>query len=913
MFKKKNVSLCLAVLLFLHSSLAFSSITPPSDIISKQIQKLENIVLKNEEDLDQYLKLLTTFLSEVNNLLLKEKKSSIESTRNFDLKEYQESLKGLKSLASKKNRSLNKIKFSQKVFIKKYKEPHKKTLWEKTYDFLTSPVGAFLTVTLTVGTAWIFYDHIYNFFNNILGEKKNSSNPNHNNKESHNENDPDHFLEISNLEDKDQFILQEWSVKLIEKSLTENNREILFKGRNKFGYTSLMWTSSYGHLHLVLKILELREADHTFVNSKCSLGRTAFILAAFKGHTKILEAFLNHHTMNPKTFNAQDWNGNTAIIWATYFDNAESLQLLANSKHMLAYGLTLKNNHGKDALTIAVEEQIARSVKYLLASKHMSIRAMKGDPLKKSLAPFFIAMRMGNLEIVKEFYKFLNKKEFLAITETKQDAFMIAAQYGHHDIVRFLGKKYNKDYDYSTFLGKTDMYGRTALSYAAEHGHLRVVQEMIRMPSFNIYPVTLPSKKFQRTPLMYAVLNKRIEVVKELLKYMKIKHLYPQDDKGNTAFMLAVSSGDLELVKTFLNDHYMDEKLFNMQSYRDRGKETALMQAIEMVSGRNFSKRMKIVELLINSKFMNEKSLVLQNQKGHTVLHLLASLKLPKIIEKMFQKFGYHQDFLKVTRSNETLPMFLIDINEQHKKSVSTKIILKLLENNKAYNETLYTKYPNGENLLFKAIKYGNLEIISYIMDILNKYSTTKEKNYFANIDNRGHTLLMHTAMVNPHNSSSLLTNPNHFVEIASMIIASNFMTYKLFNKQDSLGYSALLWAVENNNNKMIRLLLSSKYMDLAGLNLKSLEGYYGAKERAVQRGFTIMATLIETCELFLMKLQNQGWNKALVEEAISFYQNEEILLLNKKDSRGLTALMWAKSSWHLKIANKISEVMAGL
>jgi ankyrin repeat protein len=102
---------------------------------------------------------------------------------------------------------------------------------------------------------------------------------------------------------------------------------------------------------------------------------------------------------------------------------------------------------------------------------------------------------------------------------------------------------------------KDDTYGRSAISWAAGNGFDVVVELLTKGINRRLKGIKLPFRKkaqvdsvdrYDRTPLVYAVLNGHVAVVKRLLKAGA--RIDVADDIGGTALSYAVCSGLLTLL-----------------------------------------------------------------------------------------------------------------------------------------------------------------------------------------------------------------------------------------------------------------------------------------------------------------------------------------------------------------------------
>ncbi|KAF3221101.1 hypothetical protein TWF106_006426 [Orbilia oligospora] len=139
---------------------------------------------------------------------------------------------------------------------------------------------------------------------------------------------------------------------------------------------------------------------------------------------------------------------------------------------------------------------------------------------------------------------------------------MVASYFGLAAVVRLLlGSSSSIDLN-----SRDDRYGRSALSWAAGNGFDAVIKHLLKGPLWK--GIWLPFRgavlvdsmdKYHRTPLVYAVLNRQVTVVKQLLGAGARVDL--KDDVGGTPLSYAICSGQDEIIKLlFKNRTNADSK-----------------------------------------------------------------------------------------------------------------------------------------------------------------------------------------------------------------------------------------------------------------------------------------------------------------------------------------------------------------
>ncbi|RHZ24524.1 hypothetical protein DYB37_003308 [Aphanomyces astaci] len=96
--------------------------------------------------------------------------------------------------------------------------------------------------------------------------------------------------------------------------------------RNQSGQTALHYAAFYGHLEVVLALVE-----HGIpLNLKDKFGRTPHIAAALNGHLDVVK-FLVEEWVQPIDINSIDENGKNAMHWAAGSGHLSTLRILAES------------------------------------------------------------------------------------------------------------------------------------------------------------------------------------------------------------------------------------------------------------------------------------------------------------------------------------------------------------------------------------------------------------------------------------------------------------------------------------------------------------------------------------------------------------------------------------------------------
>ena len=115
-----------------------------------------------------------------------------------------------------------------------------------------------------------------------------------------------------------------------------------------------------------------------------------------------------------------------------------------------------------------------------------------------------------------------------------------------------------------------DSNGKTALMYAAMNRQVEIVENLLRVDNINVNDKDNSGK----TALMYAAINCQVKIVNDFLNVESI-NVNIQDNSGKTALMYAANNCQVEIVKNLLR---VDNINVNIQ---DNSYKTALFFAVE--------------------------------------------------------------------------------------------------------------------------------------------------------------------------------------------------------------------------------------------------------------------------------------------------------------------------------------------
>jgi len=300
-------------------------------------------------------------------------------------------------------------------------------------------------------------------------------------------------------------------------------------------------------------------------------------------------------------------------------------------------------------------------------------------------------------------------------------------------------------------------------------------------------------------------------------------------ENAETALIKAIVFGKTELVALLI------EKRINLD-IQDENSKTALMLAIE--KGNN-----QIAKLLINSDDIN---LNKQDKEGFTALMLAAGYGNQEIAKLLIDKKA---NLKKQDKDKRTALMLAAGYGNQE---IAKLLINELIEKQEIteLNKPLDIK---DNTLLLWLIKNGEINIAEKLIKIRG-IDLDKQDNSHKD------TALMYAAY-------------KGYTDIVKLLIENRAN----LNIQDENGLTALMWAIEKENNEIAKLLINSDNIDLNKQDKNSL-----------------------TALMWAIEKENNEIAKLLI--------NSDGIDLNKQDKQALTALMWALGKGNNEIAKLLID-----
>ncbi|KAJ5738251.1 Mg2+ transporter protein CorA-like/Zinc transport protein ZntB [Penicillium malachiteum] len=455
----------------------------------------------------------------------------------------------------------------------------------------------------------------------------------------------------------------------------------MMKPRDESGDSAFTLACYFGHLPVVKELIAntpevLKEADND--------GRTGLLCAAWNDKLEIVQYLINDKDAK---FDDQDESGFTVLHLASHRGNVGMVKSILQKSTSL---LEITSVYGQTPLLSAAEESKPAVAQILLQNG----ADIKHQNNQKDTA-LHIASRDGSTELARALIE--SSKDPLEIRNAShQTPLLTAVTNKHYDIVDILlGAGAN--------INAQDDNGRTALSFAAEHGNQSLVKTLVGEKKA-ILDIQDNSTK---TALLLAVENGSPEIVSFLLQAAENKQrdavnlllksgadLWTKDEDAWTVFHYAARSGDLEIVQELLTQNPSFSK-----------EQNNLGQTGLVIAANNLQS--SVVDFLFNHENENH-----SEDEGFAVLTYAITeghLDLTKSILQRFSRLA--------SRKNESgdVPLFTAI------KSKELDVIEYIL----TVNVDLGIKDGRGSNLLHCATKNGLLDTMKFLLtqkpDLINE------------------------------------------------------------------------------------------------------------------------------------------------------------------------------------------------
>ena len=599
-----------------------------------------------------------------------------------------------------------------------------------------------------------------------------------------------------------------------------------------------------------------------------------------------------------------------ALIKAVSVEDKKIVELVL--KHDSLPSFINKISKNGTALSIAVKLKNIDIVKILL-----SISGIEPSINIDGETPLITAFSLFDIDIINLFFDFYGENIQAQIWQVNcalkmvlNELYFNYAKYGSSasSVIQKILEVKNIDYNYH-------INNYNLLTYACQTNQKDIAEKLLNFDDIN---TNIISNKHGITPLMFAVENNNLEMIKLLIQSGKVD-INLRNYKNQTALTIAVQNQLSEIVDFIINDNSFDPKKSNIDyafflSTKKISKQLISIQDLNVnyinndVDSNIYSKeeigfngfgssgiipfRYNSSEFGLSNINKNNKTSAWGNNisnswetpsnKSNREIAPLESTLINAINAYENEKAEmiiHHQSF-DPNISQITAAIF----TAAAKKNVKIfNVLLPLINND------VNIRFQNDETLLVFSSRYGSYDIIKEIIKNPNFDSTKSEINAafvqllpkFSLWTNMLDFLLEHDKN-HLINFSQLLPNGKSYFTVDSLNKTYNIgsvVSYLLShgadpNLPDRFGLYPLQFAIESNNYAFAAALLDSKEIDLSKkINFSEKYDKY------------VLTNVTSTYLHLAIKVKNQIFKKI-----IGFNQID----INTPDSRGETPLMTA-------------------
>ncbi|KWX13764.1 hypothetical protein QR46_2215 [Giardia duodenalis assemblage B] len=609
--------------------------------------------------------------------------------------------------------------------------------------------------------------------------------------------------------------------------------------QDRNGWTALMHAVHNNHPGVV-EILAAHECG-----KRDSSGNTALMIAAERGRTEAVRVLVEHER------GARDSRNRTALMTAAQRGGLEMVKVLAEHEK----GIT--DEDGRTALVHAARAGHRETVKLL----------MEHEKDVTGWTMLMCAAVLGDTDMVSQYINERGQKD-----KRGQTALIIAAQNRRDEAVKLLIKH------------EGGVSGWTSLIYAAYLGDVDVARDNLHERG--------RKDDVGRTALMWAAQQEHEKIVKILLEHEKGM----KDITGRTALMLATEGENKELI----------EMLIPCESgLQDNSGRTALMHATVHCHTHT-------VELLLKHEMK------IQDNEGRTALMWAIQRNRNEMIkillehEKGVKDKQGHNALYYVLRSGRLKDIcFLIETDDPTDENGVTALMRAAARGDAKLAELLVPiqkemRDKDGNTAFVHALKSKHADVA---MILLEHEAPSRTPLMCAAVTGDVETAKRHLNEMDERNSDG-----DTAYTLAAR--AGHEDIVELLDPTTSQGVTALMRAAERGDVDTVKAFTSlqtgrkAEYSEINGW--KMYEGT--ALMRAAAHGHTEIVRLLVEYE---GRIQDADGQTALMMAAYHGHLECTKLLLYKekgmRDNKAGTALMYATKRNHLKLVELLADQEAGM
>lgn len=401
-----------------------------------------------------------------------------------------------------------------------------------------------------------------------------------------------------------------------------------------------------------------------------------------------------------------------------------------------------------------------------------------------------------------------------------------------------------------------------------------------------------------------------------------------RNNMGLNALLWASFRGHLDIVKALLGSGLITEKEINVTT-NDEYKLTPLMLAI-------IKNKLEVVRLLVTYK-VNENNLLMSKKnlnykdKLKNATALIMAIMSKKYAAEMTQVIleSPHMDEegLKLRFFDKT-PLMLAVSRESYD-------VFKVLLGYKDIKKIIDLKDSDGNTALALAARMGDIKYVGPLLEkmdqkTINTSNKLGKTPLYYTIDDAKKiestkAILKHVTMKGFWAQTKSDRTPlfwasykgNHLA-VEELVNHKNMNLQGLHLRNDE-GLTPLMVAAGYwGHEKVVKVLLGSKHMDINGIDLVANNSHYShyynktALELAeikearhpLNDNYKKVIHIIGTVRDYLIALESGTWSKDILHDALKYKLVS--VIYNKKDSKKMVALEWLKKAGHTELRKKI-------
>ena len=525
-----------------------------------------------------------------------------------------------------------------------------------------------------------------------------------------------------------------------------------------------------------------------------------------------------------------------ALLWAMRKDHDDIINLILKS------GVNLKSRGGNEKRPLLVQLMEMGKEEFIPAFIESGASIHAKDRNGETVLMHFVEKNsINNIEILLDAGADVNAPSW----KTQITPLIKAIKMNNKKLVELFLQK-------GVDIHKTDGNGKTPLMWAAQKGHIDILEILLKKGA----KVNVVDNETGKTALLWACIDRKIASVKKLVEFGASVNI--PDHNGVTPLMWVLRSRYTGIGRFLLSVDNIDVDA------QDKDGKTALMWAAQ-------EGRVNFVEFLLEKGADVRK----KDKKGWSAVDWAFHHGKLDIINMRLKKgitlLGVKIDSQKPTQDEmiRHRQAILEAVLKRQYRVVKDLIEEKVVDINSVKNN-------DGENILFSAVSQGHTGIVKLLVRAGARVNL---------MDNHKRSPLM--LSVRRSGNRSMV---KFLIEKGANL---NFVSQG--------GLTVLMWAVRSGDEDIVRLLIEKR----AHLNAQDYEGRT-AFIWAIKNGFTELVQLLlekgadanvrdEKGKTALMWATQEGY-----VDIVNILLKQKGIGKNIRDKQGKTALMWAAQKGHI-------------